>query len=193
MSIFSLCFRIAVFTAAIAATGCSGHGLLPEQNPASSPPVAGLQQRAVGACPALAGIAMLATACDSSATRPALVPMATYTYELKNGTKENVSWRRLDENCMKENVPNVTDVHPDETVQYVVDTNGGCCRCSHETSWFVLRYSTPNGDYRDVGFDKAVGQSWVMSNRGTNSDLYYCSRLGGASIKGLLIRGNKCP
>jgi hypothetical protein len=196
MSVSVSWLRLTLLSAVIVvAAACSSSNVLPSQNPAlaSVPPIVASEQHAAGVCGALAGMPALATVCRPSIAHAGLVPMATYTYQFKNGTDINISWHRIGENCMNENVPNVNDVKPGETVQFTIDTNGGCCRCSHETSWFVLKYTAPSGDYRDVGFDKAVGKSWVMSNRGSKGDLYYCQRLGGPSIDGLVIKGNHCP
>jgi hypothetical protein len=193
MSIASPRLRVALFAAAILAAGCSAGGLLPARTQSDGAAVAAAPARSDLLCRAFAALPAAGTACGPQVVRPALRPMVGYTYEFKNGTSAELSWHRLGENCMKENVPNVNGVKPDQTLKYAVDTNTGCCRCSHETSWFVLQYRAPNGDYRDVGFDKPLGKDWEISNRGSKGDLYFCRQLGGASIKGVMIRGDKCP
>lgn len=192
MSLIAPWLRFSILSAVVTLAACSSNGILPSQSPTTSslPTNVAVVQGSTDVCRTLASMPAISNACHAD---HAVRPMADYTYEFKNDTNVNISWHRTDENCMSNNVPNVTDVKPGEKVSYPVVTNGGCCRCSHESSWFVLKYTMPNGDYRDVGFDKSVGQAWSTSNRGFKGDFYYCQQYGGASIKGVMIRGNHCP
>ncbi len=192
MSFIAPWLRFAILTAVVTLAACSSNGVLPSQSfaPSSARATASTVERPADVCKTLASMPATSSACRPSS---ALRPMADYTYEFKNNTDVHISWHRIDENCMTNNVPNVTDVKPGEKVSYPVVTNGGCCRCSHESSWFVLKYTMPNGEYRDVGFDKSVSQAWSTTNRGFKGDFYYCQQFGGASIKGVMIRGNHCP
>jgi len=121
-------------------------------------------------------------------------PHQVWPFEFKNFTESTLGMHRFRENCMKWNVPDRKNITPGQTVKAEVNTNAGCCRCSHETSWFTEKFYAENGDYRDVHFELPVGSNeWQVSNGETKGDLYFCDKsLPGVGIKGTIIRGTKC-